>query len=265
MDPGNHRLLSLKSLGVKIQQNLTWAAMFAADNKTAKSILTGGSLKPSQLIPVIEDEILYTQFISEWVNRMETPQVFQARSAKNATEFSAEVINVPYRVPKHCYPYFAAYYHTTGASLQVTLQVQNVSSTNGEADESGWTPYEEETEYLEARIPLFVHTHDAPPEALAPTHYLSAGARRPVFVDPASISELQRKGIADRDMLAPLAEGRIVTPVGDIVKHRYNDATSRRGLTTTPPYYVGDVWLRKVLARDNTRGSSTPGRLMVQG
>ncbi|KAF8512479.1 hypothetical protein JB92DRAFT_271314 [Gautieria morchelliformis] len=223
MGPGNHHLLNLQSLDVRLQHNLSWAAMFAADNETAKSILNSGSFKTSQLLPVIEDGMVYHQFISEQlVNGIEAPQLFQARVVENATASSAEAINVSYRV---------------------TLQVQNVSSTNDEDDESAWTPKEEETEYLEARIPLFVRTHDGTSEAPAPTHYLSAGARRPVFVDPVSISELQRKGIADRDMLAPAAEARIITPVGDdIVKHRYYDATRLRGPTAAPPYYVGDVW-----------------------
>ena len=246
--------------------------MFALDNKTATTLLTSGSVRASQLLPVFDDEIIYRQFSSKLTNALEIPHILETRALESGMGFSSEAVTIPFNVPQNCYPSFVAYYQTTEVSLEVTLEMWNDSlakMNTPEMDEFSWTPIKEETEQFRATIPIFVHPrprNEGSFEDQEPTHYLSPDARAPVFMDPSSISELQLRSREDRDKLAPIAQAQVIASDREIVTRRYYaSGFNLRGPTAVSPYYVGDVWLRKVLAKDKGRGfPAEAARLMVQ-
>ncbi|KIJ63027.1 hypothetical protein HYDPIDRAFT_168634 [Hydnomerulius pinastri MD-312] len=88
----------------------------------------------------------------------------------------------------------------------------------------------------------------------SPIHYLSEGARSPVFVDPSTALELLDKAPAERDALAPLLDPRVNSPNGgEELVHRYFRTADKKTLI-----YVGETWVKKVTHKEEHRVVARP-------
>ena len=254
LGPGRQQASGVRRIYAHAKQRRGWAAKLAADRESAEKLLYTEYLPPRfQLWPSLDDELSIRRHISEDNMVFEFLPFAQDRTVRHGTAFATEAVTAHFNIPHDCYPPFDMYYQTSETVLEVDLEVRNVSSPDAPSPADAaydWTPGKA-TDILRASIPISVHR---PPEgsarleADATSHYLSPAARAPVFVDPAAVVALLGKTVAERDALAPTAQAAFVAHAdGDIVKNRYYGRGWRGSESALS--YVGDTWLRKVLAR----------------